>query len=194
VYLDEAIIDPLGMIDTSFRLSVKQRTRLVPIHVEMDGKWIATDVDWPREPDWWPGGHGLYSTPDDYLRLQRMLLRGGELDGVRVLSASIVDEAFRNQVGDLFMDELILTASPAQSADFQTGPGRKWGLGLMINTLQEPGMRAPGSGAWAGLANTYFWIDRANGVTGALFTQTLPFVAPDVFALYEEFERTTYAQ
>ena len=54
-------------------------------------------------------------------------------------------------------------------------------------------MRAAGSGAWAGLFNTHFWVDRATGVTGAVYTQSLPFAEPRVFALYPAFESALYA-
>ena len=63
----------------------------------------------------------------------------------------------------------------------------------MLNTQRTPGMRAAGSGAWAGLFNTHFWVDLKTGVTGAIYAQTLPFVEPPVFRMYEDFERALYA-
>ncbi|MCF7549315.1 serine hydrolase [Pseudonocardia sp. WMMC193] len=77
--------------------------------------------------------------------------------------------------------------------DFPTGPGRTWGLGLMLNILQEPGMRAPYSGSWAGLCNSHFWVDPTTGVTGAIYSQFLPFVTPESMALYAAFEKALYA-
>ncbi|GAA4550494.1 serine hydrolase domain-containing protein [Pseudonocardia xishanensis] len=193
VHLKESILEPLGMASTAFAIPEDQRAGLSPVHVKGEaGAWVATDIDWPREPDWWPGGHGLYSTPRDYLRFQRMLLSGGELDSVRVLSRESVDAAFSNQVGELTMPEVIPTASPMHSCDFPTGPGRVWGLGLMLNTQQEAGMRAPWSGAWAGLCNSHFWVDRTTGVTGAIYSQFLPFVTPESMELYAEFEKALY--
>jgi methyl acetate hydrolase len=56
-----------------------------------------------------------------------------------------------------------------------------------------PGMRRVGSGAWAGLFNTHFWVDRKTGVTGAIYSQTLPFVEPPVLAIYADFEKALYA-
>ena len=69
----------------------------------------------------------------------------------------------------------------------------KWGLGLLLTTEQQPDMRAPGSGAWAGLFNTHFWVDPATGMTGAIYTQSLPFAEPRVFAVYPAFEQALYA-
>ena len=122
-----------------------------------------------------------------------MLLRGGELDGERILTQETVDAAFTNQIGDLDFPSAIPTADPGSSADFLAGPGYKFGLGLLLNTEDVPGMRAAGSGAWAGLFNTHFWVDRKTGVTGAIFSQTLPFVEPPVFQMYADFERALYA-
>jgi CubicO group peptidase (beta-lactamase class C family) len=158
-----------------------------------DGGWEATDLDWSRAPEWWAGGHGLYSTPRDYLRFQRMLLGGGALDGKRILERSTVERAFTNQIGELEFPAAIATADPASSADFNAGPGMKWGLGLVLTTQQQPDMRAPGSGAWAGLFNTHFWVDPASGITGAIYTQSLPFAEPRVFAVYPAFEQALYA-
>src|SRR5437764_1419325 len=122
-----------------------------------------------------------------------MLLGGGALDGVRILRESTVREMFSNQIGALEFPAVIHTADPTSSADVALGPGLKWGWGLLLNPEQQPGMRAAGSGTWAGIANTHFWTDPATGVTGAIYTQTLPFGAPDVFQVYVDFEAALYA-
>jgi methyl acetate hydrolase len=193
-HFDEHILGPLGMTSTAFLIDDAQRERCVPIHLRgEDGAWAASDIDWSQQPEWWAGGHGLYSTPNDYLRFQRMLLNGGTLDGAQILSRATVEAAFRNQIGELEFPAAIATADPGSTADFVAGPGLKWGLGLLLNPEDQPGMRAAGSGAWAGLFNTHFWIDPASGVTGAIYTQSLPFVEPRVFALYPAFEQALYA-
>ena len=79
------------------------------------------------------------------------------------------------------------------TADFNAGPGYKFGLGLLRNTEDIEGMRRAGSGAWAGIFNTHFWVDRTAGVSGAIYTQTLPFVEPAVFQVYIDFEQALYA-
>jgi CubicO group peptidase (beta-lactamase class C family) len=193
-YVAEHILGPLGMEHTAFAIGDEQRSDLVPIHLRgEDGDWAPSEIDWARSPDYWAGGHGLYATPRDYLRFQRMLLGGGTLDGVRILKPETVDAAFTNQIGDLDFPSTITTADPGSSADFLAGPGYKFGLGLLLNTDDVPGMRAAGSGAWAGLFNTHFWVDRRTGVTGAIFSQTLPFVEPPVFQVYADFETALYA-
>jgi CubicO group peptidase (beta-lactamase class C family) len=194
VQIAERILTPLGMEHTAFAIGDEQRADLVPIHLRGEnGAWAPTDIDWARDPDWWAGGHGLYSTPRDYLRFQQMLLNSGTLDGVQILEHGTVDAAFSNQIGSLSFPEEITTADPGSSADFLAGPGYKFGLGLLLNAHDVPGMRRVGSGAWAGLFNTHFWVDRRTGVTGAIYSQTLPFVEPPVFGIYAEFEQALYA-
>ena len=193
-HVQQHILDPLGMTSTTFMMDDAQRAGCVPIHMRGDdGAWAATELDWSQEPEWWAGGHGLYSTPNDYMRFQRMLLCGGTLDGQKILERATVEAAFRNELGELDFPAAIETADPGSSHDFIAGPGKKWGLGLLLNTSDTDGMRAAGSGAWAGIFNTHFWVDPASGVTGAIYCQTLPFAEPRVFGLYQDFERSLYA-
>ncbi len=122
-----------------------------------------------------------------------MLLNNGTLDGTKILEAKTVEDAFANQIGSLDWPAAIATAEPPTTADFNAGPGYKFGLGLLRNTEDIEGMRRAGSGAWAGIFNTHFWVDRTAGVSGAIYTQTLPFVEPAVFQVYVDFEKALYA-
>ena len=192
--LDENILGPLGMDNTTFAMTPRQRADCIPIHVRGDdGSWVATELDWAHEPEYWAGGHGLYSTPRDYLAFQRMLLGGGELDGVRILQPSTMEAAFTNQIGALDFPESIPTADPPVTCEVNLGPGLKWGYGLLLNTDPLEGMRAAGTGAWAGLFNTHFWVDPTSRVTGAIYTQMLPFADPPAFQMYMDFETALYA-
>jgi methyl acetate hydrolase len=191
----DAVTGPLGMDQTGFRMSDTQRASSTPVHrTSDDGDWVAGDVDLAQEPEYWSGGHGLYSTPRDYMKFQRALLGNGtSADGVRILEAETVDAVFTNQIGDLDFPEVLVTADPASSETFTAGPGHKWGYGLLLNSADLPGRRRAGSGAWAGLFNTNFWVDRKTGITGALYSQFLPFVPEPAVALYREFEAALYA-
>jgi CubicO group peptidase (beta-lactamase class C family) len=192
-FLVESLFVPLGMTDTGMIMSADQRRRTVPLHVhDAAGGWVATDFEFPSNPEFQPGGHGLSSTAADHSRLQRALLRGGELDGVRVLSEEIVAEIYKPQTGDIRIGK-ILTAIPEASADVGIIEGQRWGLAFPVTEAHQPGLRAAGAGGWAGLWNTFFWIDRTNGITAGLYTSTLPFCDPGVLAAYEAFERAVYA-
>jgi CubicO group peptidase (beta-lactamase class C family) len=147
-----------------------------------------------QEPEFHMGGGGLYSTAPDYIRFIEMLLNGGALDGNRVLKSETVKLMGQNHIGDLNVTPL-RTAIPGASNDFEPWPDQdvKWGLTFMINTQRTPDGRSPGSLAWAGLANTYYWLDPSRGVGGVILTQILPFIDPKVMPLYSAFERGVYA-
>lgn len=188
------VLGPLGMRNTGFRLTEELRARSVPVHRRRpDGSWAPTRIDWAPDRAWESGGHGLYSTPRDYLRFQRMLLGKGTLEGATLLRPGTVDAAFRDQLGGLEVPARVRTAHPASSCDFVPGPGHTWGHGLLLNTLDQPGRRAAGSGSWAGINNTFFWVDPASRLTAALHSQSLPFLEPGVVRLYEDVERALYA-
>jgi methyl acetate hydrolase len=193
-YLDANVLGPLGMHHTAFLMSEEQRASSVPVHVRgEDGDWVVTDIEFNQEPDWWAGGHGLYSTARDYLAFQRMLLGGGTLGDATILEPATVAAAFTNQIGSLDFPAHIPTADPVMTCDCDLGPGLKWGLGLLLNSEGQPGLRAPDSGAWAGIFNTHFWVDPTSGITGAIYTQFLPFLEPRAVRLYADFERALYA-
>ncbi len=194
VAIKQGITGPLGMDQTAFLMNDNQRPNSTPVHVKgEDGTWISIGEVLNQEPDYWAGGHGLYGPPSDYIKFERALLRGGELDGTRILRQDTVDAAFTNQIGELDFPAELPTADPASACTFIAGPGFKWGYGLLLNTADIPGMRRAWSGAWAGLCNTQFWVDRTAGVCGSIYSNFLPFVTPEAVKLYNDFERGVYA-
>jgi len=195
VAVKEGITGPLGMDQTSFRMNDGQRATSTPVHVKgEDGAWTSIGEILNQEPEWWAGGHGLYSTPTDYIKFERALLRGGELDGARILEETTVRAAFTNQIGDLDFPAEIETADPNTSHSFAAGPGFKWGYGLLLNTEDVPGMRRAGSGSWAGLCNTHYWVDPSSGICASIYSNFLPFVTPEAMQMYADFEKALYAE
>jgi methyl acetate hydrolase len=195
VVISENVTGPLGMTETAFLMTDAQRAKSVPIHLKgEDRAWAPSDIELRQDPDYWTGGHGLHSTPRDYLKFQRALLGDGTSpDGVKILEKDTVDAAFSNQIGDLDFPAEIPTGDPATTHPLKLGPGFKWGYGLLLNTEDIPGRRRGWTGAWAGLLNTHFWVDRTAGVAGAIYTQFLPFVTPEALQMYEDYERALYA-
>ncbi len=100
----------------------------------------------------------------------------------------------KNQIDDLTVG-MLKTAIPSHSNDAEFLPGmvKKWGLGYMISTEDAPTGRGANSLAWAGLANTYYWLDPTSRLAGVILTQILPFADPTVLRLFEEFESAIYA-
>lgn len=195
-YLRQHVLGPLGMADTGFVLGPDQRARLAAMHVRTPaGGLDPVPFEIPQQPEFFMGGGGLYGTGPDYLRFLRMLLNGGELDGARVLAPETVADMARNHIGELEVGPL-LTAIPSTSNDAEFFPGmpKRWGLGFLITTADAPTGRSAQSLAWAGLFNTYYWLDPARRVAGVLLTQVLPFADAAVLRLFEEFETAVYEE
>ncbi len=193
VAVKEGITGPLGMNETAFQIAEGWKDSTTPVHAKVDGSWVDSGIELNQSPEYYAGGHGLYSTPNDYIKFQQALLGNGEVGGVRILQSATVDAAFTNQIGDLDFPAEIPTADPSATHEFNAGPGYKWGYGLLLNTGDVPGMRRAGSGAWAGLCNTHFWVDRTAGICASIYSNFLPFVPPEAHALYANYERALYA-
>jgi CubicO group peptidase (beta-lactamase class C family) len=193
-YLQQNLFAPLGMSSTSFKLSPSQRARLASVHTRgPDGTLTPFPFEIPQEPQFQMGGGGLYGTAQDYLRFTQMLLHRGTFNGNQVLQPETVQTMSQNHIGDLDCVEL-QTVAPALSHDANFFPGmqQKWGLSFLINTTQTPQGRSAGSLAWAGLANTFFWIDATKRLTGVFMTQILPFFDPKAITLFRNFEAAVY--
>jgi len=157
------------------------------------GSLVAAPFEMPQRPEFFMGGGGAFSTPQDYLKLLHALVNGGSLNRVRILAPETVATMMINQIGDLNVHEM-RSAHPEYSNSFDQFPGQphKWGFSFDINERPGPNGRSAGSASWAGLLNCYFWLDPVKKVTGALFTQILPFFDARVVSLYGEFERGLY--
>ena len=165
------------------------------VHVKgEDGAWGSAGSILNPEPDWWAGGHGLYSTPQDYIRFERALLRGGELDGVRILRAG--DRRRGVQQPDR-RPRLPRRDPHRRPADHRLVPRRaRLEVGPRPAAQHRrtcPARRRAGTGAWAGLFNTHFFIDRTTGVCASIYTNSLPFVTPEAMGVYGDFEEALYA-
>ena len=193
-YFREKIFQPLGMKDTSFKLSPSQRGRLASVHQRgADGMLGPIEFELPQDPEFLMGGGGLYGTAADYLAFARMIMLDGALHGARVLKPETLALMVQNNIGNVEIGAF-RTAAPSLSNDVELFPGmsKKWGLSFLINTAQAPTGRSAGSLAWAGLANTYFWIDRTRRVAGVFLSQVLPFYDATAIDLFGQFETEVY--
>jgi methyl acetate hydrolase len=193
-YMQKNLLGPLAMNSTGFLLRPDIRERLSGVHQRFpDGHLEAVAWEPPQKPEDFLGGGGLYSTAGDYIRFIRMVLNGGRLDGAQVLKPETLAEMSRNHIGELAAGAL-QTANTMNSFDVDLFPGMRcgWGLSFMITPDDLPGRRRGGSLCWAGLRNSYFWIDPVSGIGGTIITQLLPFADPTVLSLHADFEREVY--
>jgi CubicO group peptidase (beta-lactamase class C family) len=176
-FLAGRILDPLGMSDTRWWVDETDAGRLAALYLPdpATGRAVREDrmgAAARRAPTMLSGGGGLVSTAADYHRFTQMLLRGGELDGTRILGTRTVRFMTTNHLpGGLDLDRLS-TGGFAESTFEGTGFGL--GFGVVDNPLPAKTLTNPGEYFWGGAASTAFWVDPAEELTALLFTQLLP--------------------
>jgi methyl acetate hydrolase len=191
-YLQQHVYAPLGMNESSFAPSVDQKARLLRVmQRQADGKLAPSVHDLPATSEWDAAGHGSYGTIQDYGRFVQAWLN----DGAGVLKPATAQMAMRNHIAGVKMPELIKSAMPELSNDVPSLPvPQGWGLGFHLTLDDLPGMRSNGTGDWAGVFNSYYWIDRTKGVGAVLMTQILPFFDMGVIETLMGFEMAVYQQ
>ena len=189
--MEERVLRPLGMADTGFAPADGQAARLVPTR-RRPGEGSGP-AGLPGDGDEFrSGGSGLFSTVGDMLRLTRMLLCRGELDGARVLRADTVRAMATHQIGGL-RPAALPAPWPEMSCAVELPAGEPgWGIGGLVDVAPCPGGRGVGTLSWGGVTNTFFWVDAARGVCGVLLAPLLPFADPGALAASRSFEAAVY--
>ena len=193
-YFRQNIFAPLEMEDSFFNVPENKQARVVTVHQRKDDGTLAENPPQVfKTAQFLSGGGGLYSTAADYLKFTRMLLGGGKLGKARLLQAETVALMGRNQIGELPLTEIKSLAPQLARSVRMPGSLDKFGFGFAINTRPVEGGRASGSMAWAGVYNTFFWIDPTRKTSAVLMLQLLPFMDDAAKALLEEFELAVYS-
>ena len=194
-YLRDHMFKPLGMDDTAFKITDAMRKRLVGVHARgPDGSLQPMPFELEQNPEFEMGGGGLYGTAGDYIKFTQMILNKGRGNGNQVLKPETVAMMGQNHIGDINMGKMTAhVAFATNDVDLYPGMDKKWGLSFMINTAKTPEGRSAGSLAWAGLANTYYWIDPARDIAGVILMQVLPFADPQCLSAFAAFESGVYA-
>jgi len=169
------VFEPLGMRETAWRQPDERLPRLAAMYRKSpDGKLARdTDVNTRRinfqDNRLTGGGFGLASTLDDYMRLARMLLNRGELDGVRILKPSTVKLMSTDQLDPRITDRGFL---PGKGS---VGFGMDFAVRVSQPQKPDENRGAVGEFFWDGAASTLFWVDPANHLAAVFFTQKMPF-------------------
>src|SRR3954463_3205657 len=194
-YMRENLFTPLGMNDTGFRITDSQRKHLVGMHARgEDGTLAPIPFELEQAPEFHMGGGGLYGTAADYIKFTQMILNKGRGNGNQLLKPETVALMGENNIGDLAMGKMTTAIGWATNdVDLYPDIVKKWGLSFLINTAKTPEGRSAGSLAWAGLANTYFWIDPVRNVAGVILMHLLPFADGKCLEAFAGFERGVYA-
>jgi CubicO group peptidase (beta-lactamase class C family) len=191
-YLEKNLFQPLDMRDTGFTVSADQQPRFAQLYspegvgnggfaaqASGDGLEVADPARSRRYIEgglFESGGGGLVSTTRDYLRFSQMLLNGGELDGVRILSPKTIELMTTNHLGDIPM------------GFGRTGAGFGLGFGLVLDPGRVGEVSSAGEYNWGGAAGTRFWVDPEENLIGIFMVQSLPHRT----RLGSEFKHLTY--
>ena len=177
-YLKEHVLDPLGMTETGYFVPEAERERMAQVYlVKEDGSLVPDPsndqgMQLPyAHRTMTPGGYGLVTTIDDYMKFARMLLNEGELDGVRILKPETVRLMATDHMPDTVTDKLWL---PSKG---QVGFGIDFAVRTAPPVNDEENYGVPGEFFWDGKASTLFWIDPADDLAAVLFVQFVPFGA-----------------
>jgi len=183
--LKELIFDPLGMTDTGFMVPESERHRVMGMFGEGDLNRIMIFAPPPQtlrpadvsktyptdNPDFGRGGHGLFSTLDDYMKFVRLLKTGCAPNGDRLLSRKTMQMIARNRIQPEIMP---IAIGPLVLAGYGYGlTGR-----VMLDTGAVYGLTSQGEWGWAGAASTYFWVDPEEDVEGVVMSQYLGSIIP----------------
>jgi CubicO group peptidase (beta-lactamase class C family) len=176
-FFAERILAPLGMTDTAFWCPEDRRHRLAALYTRAPGptglaRLDSVGQDVTRPPVFLSGGGGLVSTTRDYTRFTWMLLRGGELDGVRLLSPRTVRYMTRNHLpGDV---DLATFGRPLFAEIPFNGVGFGLGFAVVRDPIAHRTLTSVGEYNWGGMASTTFWVDPSEHLTVVFMTQLLP--------------------
>ncbi len=182
------ITEPLGMADTMFLPGPDQEARRMAVHQRgPEDSLVRLDLTVASELPFLAGGGMLLSTAPDYMKFLQAVLSG------TILGPEMFEAFTTVQTGDISVVPMI-SAVPAMSNDVVLYPDQalKWSLGFMVNTEQTAEGRSAGSLAWAGLYNSYYWIDLHRGVCGVFITQLLPFADPATLHAFRDYEKAIY--
>lgn len=192
----ERIFAPLGITDLAFTRTDDMKARSATIHARGEDGSLTPMDDFalPDNPEVDMGGHGLYGTVTDYMKFIRMWLNDGAGPNGRVLKPETVEWAVRGALVPPQKVTMLPGVIPSLSNDAEFFPGlpKDWSYTFMVNSEPAPTGRPAGAIGWAGLANSFYWIDRANGFGGYWATQILPFADAVSFTGYMDFESAVY--
>lgn len=191
-YMAEHVFAPLGMTGTGFFDSLPAGA--AQVHIRDEGGALKVQPMFLGGGEYHNAGGGLIGTAPDYARFLRAMLRGGELDGARILRPETVAEMTRNQIGTLRAGYMG-SAMPHLAPPFDGFPDQHtgWTLGFLTNPEPGPNGRSAGSLNWAGIFNSYYWFDPAKGLGGVFMSQVSPFGDPGALDCFGALERMAYA-
>ncbi|HEY7775304.1 MAG TPA: serine hydrolase domain-containing protein [Kineobactrum sp.] len=175
-YLNEAIFEPLGMVDTAFNIDPDKVDRLASCYERNAAKQLVCNDDGQgsmfRDREFYSGGGGLLSTVSDYYRFCQMLLQGGTLDGQRIIGSRTLEYMTQNHLpGNVDLSAIAMGSF--SETDYE-GVGFGLGFATKVDPIANGNLASHGTFFWGGLASTLFWVDPAEELVVIFMTQLMP--------------------
>jgi CubicO group peptidase (beta-lactamase class C family) len=195
-FITDEVFLPLGMNDSTFDAAKFGNKDIAVLHAMDNDTFVNVDelID-DSTANFFYGGGGIYSTPDDYCKFMRLFLNNGEANGNQFISSETLELMKTNQIGDLNY-EFQPTYNPSLIHAHEWYPNikKKFTYGFLTNLEDLPGGRKAGSLAWSGICNTYFWIDPYSGIAGTAMMQLSPHYDKRCISILEALEKASYSE
>ena len=193
-YMKKNIFEPLEMDDTSYDLSEEEHHRVVNVYGRNGSDYQEMPFSIPKQSAFYSGGGNLISSLDNYSKFLKVFLNSGKSNGAEILSSSSTESMLSSLNREVLMTKMPSVA-PMLSNDVEFFPqsSKSWSPGFMINHDDIESGRPKLSAGWAGLFNSYFWIDRQNNIAGLILMQMLPFADEGCINTLQLFETSIYS-
>ena len=192
-YMLTHIFEPLGMSNTSYDLDKNKHSRVAKVYGRNNDEYLEMPFEVPEKSSFYSGGGNLISNLEDYSKFLRIFLNSGKGSKKQIISESSIASMLSSLNEELVMKKM-LTQVPMLSNDVDFFPtsAKSWSPGFMVNHEDIKSGRPKNSSGWAGLFNSFFWIDPKNEIAALILMQMLPFSEDGCFTTLQEFEASIY--
>ena len=192
-YMHTHIFEPLGMSNTSYDLDKNKHSRVAKVYGRNNDEYLEMPFEVPEKSSFYSGGGNLISNLEDYSKFLRIFLNSGKGSKKQIISESSIASMLSSLNEELVMKKM-LTQVPMLSNDVDFFPtsAKSWSPGFMVNHEDIKSGRPKNSSGWAGLFNSFFWIDPKNEIAALILMQMLPFSEDGCFTTLQEFEASIY--
>ena len=192
-YMHTHIFEPLGMSNTSYDLDKNKHSRVAKVYGRNNDEYLEMPFEVPEKSSFYSGGGNLISNLEDYSKFLRIFLNSGKGSKKQIISESSIASMLSSLNEELLMKKM-LTQVPILSNDVDFFPtsAKSWSPGFMVNHEDIRSGRPKNSSGWAGLFNSFFWIDPKNEIAALILMQMLPFSEEGCFSTLQEFEASIY--
>ena len=193
-YMHTNIFEPLEMANTSYDLDKSKHSRVAKVYGRNDDEYFEMPFEVPEKSSFYSGGGNLISSIEDYSKFIKIFLNAGQVPDRQIISISSHKSMLKSLNEELVMKQMLSQAPMlSEDVDFFPSSTKSWSPGFMINHEDIDSGRPKNSAGWAGLFNSFFWIDPKNEIAAVILMQMLPFSEGGCLNTLKEFESSIYS-